>query len=53
MSYNFIMTENPEKSGKSRAQLHDLESHSIYSNQLNNSTSKMLYSLAKEPRFKD
>ena len=40
------MTENPEKSRKSRVQLPDLDD-SIYTKQLNNSTSKQLYSVPR------
>lgn len=47
------MTENPEKSNKSQVKIPDFEDHSLYSNNLNNSVSKMQYSLSKSPRFKD
>jgi hypothetical protein len=46
------MTENPEHASKSRLHLNELEL-SGYSNHLNNSTSKMLYSMPRNPRFKN
>lgn len=47
------MAENPEKANKSRVQLHELEPNSVYSNHLNNSSSKMQYSMPRDPRFKE
>jgi len=47
------MALNPEKSNKSRVKLTDMGDQSIYSNHLNNSVSKMQYSISKSPRFKE
>ena len=51
--HNFIMSDNPEKSQRLIKQQPELELDEKYYNQLNNSTSKQLYSLAKEPRWKE
>ena len=41
------MTDNPEKSKKSRVKLPDLDADVLYSKQLNSSSAKQQYSLSK------
>lgn len=50
---NFIMAENPEKSQKSRVKGLDSEFDSMFSKDLKNASSKMLYSIPKSPRWSE
>lgn len=45
------MIENPEKSQKSRVKGLDSEFDSMFSKDLKNASSKMLYSIPKSPRW--